>query len=113
MAKAKSFADKVAGAGVDHAQHCPKCGEAISMIKLVAAETKERTGAIRFRQKFVGMCKCNENDLTGTEQKTEQPVREEMATEQKAAQPVGEKTAAEQKTEQPVNEETAAGSGNE
>ena len=67
MAKIKSFADKVASAGADYARHCPKCGEAIVQVKLVAAETKERTGAIRFRQKFVGMCKCNENDLTVTE----------------------------------------------
>ena len=67
MAKIKSFAEKVARSGVDNDKHCPKCGEAIVQVKLVAAETKERTGAIRFRQKFVGMCKCNENDLTVTE----------------------------------------------
>lgn len=67
MAKIKSFAEKVARSGADYDKHCPKCGEAIVQVKLVAAETKERTGAIRFRQKFVGMCKCNENDLTATE----------------------------------------------
>jgi hypothetical protein len=67
MAKIKSFADKVASSGADQLKHCAKCGEVISIVKLVAAETKERTGAIRFRQKFVGLCKCNEDDVAATE----------------------------------------------
>ena len=66
MAKGKSFMDKVAKSGQDTTIHCPECGESISMIKLVSSERSEKTGAYRFKQKFIGMCKCNENDLSST-----------------------------------------------
>ncbi len=64
MAKIKSFADKVAKDKKDFTTHCPKCGESITTIKLVASELSEKTGAYRFKQSFVGVCKCNENDVT-------------------------------------------------
>jgi hypothetical protein len=64
MAKAKSFADKIAKDKKDFTTHCPKCGESITTIKLVASELSEKTGAYRFKQSFVGVCKCNANDVT-------------------------------------------------
>lgn len=65
MAKVKSFADKVAKAGLDLTTHCPTCGETISTIKLVTSERSEKTGAWRFNKKFVGICKCNEKEIGG------------------------------------------------
>ena len=67
MAKAKSFADKVSKSTQDFTTHCSQCGESISMVKLINSEKSEKTGAWRFNQKFVGVCKCNENNLTGSE----------------------------------------------
>jgi hypothetical protein len=66
MAKAKSFVDKLAKAGQDKSKHCQKCGESISIVKLITTEQSDKTGAVRFRQKFVGMCKCNENDISSS-----------------------------------------------
>ena len=63
MAKAKTFADKVAKSHMDYTKHCPKCGESISTVKLVAAEKSEKTGAYRFRDKLVGVCKCNRSEF--------------------------------------------------
>ncbi|RLE46910.1 hypothetical protein DRJ25_03495 [Candidatus Woesearchaeota archaeon] len=60
-----SFADKLNKATTDFSTHCPVCGEAISYVKLVYSEKSEKTGAIRFNQKMVGICKCNEKEITG------------------------------------------------
>jgi len=65
MAKSKSFADKLAKSSLDYTKHCPTCGESISTIKLVTSERSEKTGAWRFNQKFVGICKCNEKEIAG------------------------------------------------
>jgi len=65
MAKTTSFADKVAKSGMDHTKHCPVCDQSITTVKLITSECSPKTGAWRFNQKFVGMCKCNENELTG------------------------------------------------
>jgi hypothetical protein len=57
MAKAKSFADKVAKNQMDFHKHCPKCGEAYNNIQLVKSE---KTGnSWRYKEKYVGVCKCN------------------------------------------------------
>lgn len=64
MAKAKTFADKVAKASLDFHKHCQKCGEAISTIQLVTSERSPKSGAWRFNSKFVGMCKCTEKEFT-------------------------------------------------
>ncbi|MBN2103374.1 hypothetical protein JW835_04960 [bacterium] len=65
MGKIKSFADKVAKSATDFTSHCPKCGESIQSVMLVSSEKSEKTGAWRFNQRFVGMCKCNEKELQG------------------------------------------------
>lgn len=64
MAKDQSFADKFSKSSHDFNKHCDACGEAITAVKYVTTERSEKTGAVRFNQQFVGVCKCNENDLT-------------------------------------------------
>ena len=61
MAKAKTFADKVAKSTLDFKKHCPKCGEAINTVQLVKAERSNR--AWRFNERYVGVCKCNEKEV--------------------------------------------------
>lgn len=63
MAKAKSFADKLAKKTQDFTTHCQTCGESLQAVKLVYAEKSDKSGDYRFKQRFVGMCKCNENEL--------------------------------------------------
>ena len=63
MAKIKSFADKMSKDKSAFLKHCPKCGESITTVKLVASELSDKTGAYRFKQSFVGVCKCNENNV--------------------------------------------------
>jgi hypothetical protein len=63
MAKAKSFADKVAKASQDFSKHCPKCGEPIVPIQLVTSEISAKSNSWRFNSKFVGLCKCNEKEI--------------------------------------------------
>ena len=65
MAKDQSFADKFARGNKSHLRQCPTCGETIQSVKLVSAEKSDKSGAFRFNQRFVGMCKCNENDIAG------------------------------------------------
>ena len=65
MGKSKSFADKMAKSGQDDSTHCSQCGEAITTIKLITSEKSETTGAWRFKQNFIGLCKCNEKDVLG------------------------------------------------
>jgi hypothetical protein len=65
MAKGKSFMDKVAKASQDFTKHCPKCGESIMTVRLVTSEISDKTGAYRFKQKLVGLCRCNEKEITG------------------------------------------------
>ncbi len=63
MAKAKTFMDKVAKSAQDYTRHCPKCGESFRHVQLITSEKSEKTGAWRFNQKFVAICKCNEKIL--------------------------------------------------
>jgi hypothetical protein len=63
MAKSKSFADKVAKAAEQHGDHCPVCGETIKPLLVVAPVESERSGALRFRRKLVGVCACNQQEV--------------------------------------------------
>ncbi len=63
MAKIQSFADKMSKDKSAFLKRCPKCGETIMTVKLVASELSEKTNAYRFMQSFVGVCKCNENNI--------------------------------------------------
>ena len=63
MAKAKSFADKVAKASKDFSKHCPKCGGPISTVQHVVSEKSPKSGAWRYNSRYIGLCKCNEKEL--------------------------------------------------
>jgi formate dehydrogenase maturation protein FdhE len=63
MGHAKTFADKMAKSVVDYSKHCPVCGESLRPVQYVVSEKSETTGAWRFNQRFVGVCKCNEHDI--------------------------------------------------
>jgi len=63
MAKAKSFADKVAKSSQDFTKHCPKCGESILHVQLVSSERSPKSSSWRFNSRFLGMCKCNEKEI--------------------------------------------------
>jgi uncharacterized OB-fold protein len=65
MAKAKTFADKLAKSSHDYSKHCPKCGESFVPIKLVQSEKSKKTGAWKFNEKYLGLCKCNSKGITG------------------------------------------------
>ncbi len=64
MAKARSFADKVARSSKEHDKHCDTCGEVFTTVKMVASERSEKSDAWKFNQKFISVCKCNVEDLT-------------------------------------------------
>ena len=65
MGHAKTFAQKVAKSATDYTKHCPECGESLHTIKYVVSEKSKETGAWRFNQKFIGICKCNEKEILG------------------------------------------------
>ncbi len=65
MAKAKSFVDKLSKASKIKREHCPECGEVLTTIKLITSEKSQKSGAWRFNQKFINICKCNQKEITG------------------------------------------------
>ena len=65
MAKDRSFASKVAKAHADVGKHCPKCGNVIAPHKFVTSERSKSTGAWKFAERVVGVCKCNEREVLG------------------------------------------------
>jgi len=118
MAKAKSFADKMAKSTHDFTTHCPICGESIMMVKRIASEKSEKTGAWRFNQKFVGICKCGDDEqraakraeaASGNAEKLKEQV--EKPADEKVEESKAEKTEApkaekaDEKAEKPESEE--------
>lgn len=67
MAKDRSFAAKVAKGARDQlkSRQCPKCGEVMNVVKVVASEQKSDLGSWRFKERFVSVCKCNEKEVYG------------------------------------------------
>ncbi len=63
MGKDRSFAAKVAKGAVEKpGKHCPKCGQLMDPVFLVASE-KSSQGSWKFRENMVDVCKCNENEV--------------------------------------------------
>jgi hypothetical protein len=58
--KITTFADKVKKE--THVVYCPKCGGAIQPILHVVSE-RSKSGSWRFREKHVGICKCNHDEI--------------------------------------------------
>ena len=118
MAKAQSFAEKMAKSTQDFTTHCPICGESIAIIKRITSEKSDKTGAWRFNQKFVGLCKCGDDEQRAIKraeqaaagkveaETAEQPeVKQEEPKAEKAEEPKAEK---EEKAEEPETEKAEA-----
>jgi hypothetical protein len=58
--KITTFADKVKSER--HVEYCPKCKGAIENI-LHVQSYKSSTGSWKFRQRHVGVCKCNHDEI--------------------------------------------------
>ncbi len=64
MAKATSFQAKIAkGSSQRSAKMCPKCGEALQAVKFVTSERSEVKSSWKFNQRFIEVCKCNEQEV--------------------------------------------------
>lgn len=66
MAKSSGFAAKVAkGSSARAARVCPECGQTIAAVKLVTSEPSPIKKSWKFNQRFVSLCKCNEDEVYG------------------------------------------------
>lgn len=65
MGKERSFAVKVAKAHMAPANVCTVCGEAKNTIQYVKSTKHEEKGTWRFKERYVGVCKCNEKEIYG------------------------------------------------
>jgi hypothetical protein len=63
MAKDKSFAAKLAKSSGTLSTHCSDCGEVRSPLFVVANVKDETKGTVKFKENFVGICKCNQNEV--------------------------------------------------
>lgn len=58
--KITTFADKVKKE--THVVHCPECGGAIEQL-LYITSVRSSSGTWKFKQKHVGVCKCNHDEI--------------------------------------------------
>ncbi|PIU45715.1 MAG: hypothetical protein COS95_02485 [Ignavibacteriales bacterium CG07_land_8_20_14_0_80_59_12] len=65
MAKAQTFAEKVAKASAIRGVKCPQCGTVRIPLLYVASARSAKTGNWRFQGKRVQVCKCNEKEIYG------------------------------------------------
>ncbi|MDO9547835.1 MAG: hypothetical protein Q7J65_02580 [Candidatus Marinimicrobia bacterium] len=59
----KGFADKMSKALKDSKKHCAVCGEPIELVKHVVTQKVTVSDTIRFKEKMVGVCNCNRNEI--------------------------------------------------
>lgn len=59
--KQRTFADKVKAQ--KHVVICPKCNSPIQTVFLVRTVKSEHSGAWKFKQKLVQVCKCNQKEV--------------------------------------------------
>lgn len=62
MAKQQTFADKAAKAAMQHGKKCQVCGSIKQPILYVCSEPSKH-GSIRFSNKRIQVCKCNEKEI--------------------------------------------------
>lgn len=60
MAKQQTFADKATKAAAIKGAKCPVCGEIFQPILTVSSERSRTSGAVKFNERRVNVCKCNE-----------------------------------------------------
>jgi len=63
MPKATSFADKMSKKA--EVKICPECGGPVENVLLVDSNCNNPKGTLRFREHFVGVCKCNHKEIYG------------------------------------------------
>jgi uncharacterized OB-fold protein len=63
MAKLQTFADKAAKAAMMKGAKCPKCGEMFQPILMVTSERSSHSGAWKFNERRIQVCKCNEKKV--------------------------------------------------
>jgi len=63
MAKDKSFGAKLAKAAGASSRHCPECGELYTTVHVVQSVENKTKNGYRFKEKFVSVCKCNQNEV--------------------------------------------------
>ncbi|MCK4856558.1 MAG: hypothetical protein KAT58_01175 [candidate division Zixibacteria bacterium] len=61
MAKRQSFADKVGKKA--QATICPVCNQPVEYVKVVDPTYAAAKSSWKFKEKLVGICKCNEKDI--------------------------------------------------
>jgi len=63
--KSKTFVDKLAKTSEKAANNCPVCGKPITPVLYVTSVKSPRTGAWKFNQRTIKLCKCNEKEILG------------------------------------------------
>ncbi|MFC1558834.1 hypothetical protein ACFL40_05725 [candidate division KSB1 bacterium] len=61
--KERTFASKLNKENT--AEKCPVCNQQISSVKLIKSVQTEDTGAWKFQENHVKMCKCNQKEVMG------------------------------------------------
>lgn len=62
--KDKSFVSKLGGNKKGSAITCQTCGEQFNLLQLIESE-KSNSGTWKFKERFVGVCKCNQKEIYG------------------------------------------------
>jgi hypothetical protein len=60
MAKQQTFADKATKAAQMKGAKCPVCGTIYTPILTVSSEPSKTSGSVKFNERRVNVCKCNE-----------------------------------------------------
>ena len=63
MAKQQTFADKAAKAAAMKGAKCPVCGSIFQPLLLVSSERSKVGSSIKFNERQVQVCKCNEKQV--------------------------------------------------
>lgn len=61
----RTFAAKVAKQSEKRGKSCSQCGEIITSVRYVTSVRRARTGAWKFNERVVEVCKCNQAEIMG------------------------------------------------
>jgi hypothetical protein len=63
MAKTQSFADKATKAAAMKGAKCPTCGGIYQPLLVISSERSKVSSSIKFNERRVQVCKCNEKQI--------------------------------------------------
>lgn len=63
MAKQQTFADKATKAAQMKGAKCPVCGTIFQPLLTVTSEFSKTSGTVKFNERRVQVCKCNEKAI--------------------------------------------------